>query len=154
MVLCPQIVKTTDAGKTWSSVFFQNNTFFFNQIACGSEQVCVAAGEGEGDSSEPGVRIWVTHDGGASWTETLRHNMNHPSLMSAFAISETEYWVGGGEFSPFVGVAYHSVDAGLSWVNETVHGVFFDNIDCVGDSWCAASTVDSNGQSSFLTRGD
>jgi hypothetical protein len=42
-----QIVKTTDGGKTWKSVFFQNNTFYFNQIACGSELSCVAIGEAD-----------------------------------------------------------------------------------------------------------
>ena len=92
------------------------------------------------------------HDGGVTWQQTLMVTGGLPSLMSAFAVSATEYWAGGGNYAPFVGAAYHSLDSGATWSVQKIGGVYFDNIDCVSADWCAATTVDSNGASSFLTR--
>jgi hypothetical protein len=124
-----QIAKTTDGGKSWKSVFFQNNTFYFNQIACGSEQSCVAVGEADSDSPAPGVRIWTTADGGHSWQNTFSDSDSAKSMMACFAVSETEYWAGGGSLSSSIqGIAYHSIDGGMTWTTETVPGVYFNNI--------------------------
>jgi hypothetical protein len=96
-----QIVKTTDGGKTWKTVFFQNNTFYFNQIACGSVSNCVAVGEAFSDSTSPGIRIWTTADAGKTWTQTHFSTDTQASLMSAYAMTSNEYWVGGGNVRCF-----------------------------------------------------
>jgi hypothetical protein len=152
-----QIVKTTDGGATWKSVFFQNNSFYFNQIACNDERNCVAVGEAGKDSPTPGARVWTTSDGGESWENTYYSADPHNSLMAAFAVGGSEYWVGGGELSQtnFTGTAYHSTDNGRTWQIQQIPDVYFDDINCVGtwdtSIWCAAVALTRQGSSAFLS---
>lgn len=83
------IAKTTDGGKTWSTVY-ETDQLYFNQIHCASENACVAVGEN--DSSAFAV---ATQDGGASWN-TVFTGPAGLSLAAARMITETEYWIGGG----------------------------------------------------------
>jgi photosystem II stability/assembly factor-like uncharacterized protein len=69
------------------------------------------------------VRIWTTADGGATWQQSYSTTNGADSLMAAFAVSATEYWVGGGNLQTFTGAAYHSTDAGKTWTIQNVCGV-------------------------------
>eukprot|EP00567_Pseudictyota_dubia_P005918 CAMPEP_0197455168 /NCGR_PEP_ID=MMETSP1175-20131217/40067_1 /TAXON_ID=1003142 /ORGANISM="Triceratium dubium, Strain CCMP147" /LENGTH=300 /DNA_ID=CAMNT_0042988955 /DNA_START=8 /DNA_END=906 /DNA_ORIENTATION=+ len=62
------IAKTTDGGSTFTTVFNETGTFYFNAIDCSPKSAdrCCAVGEAA-DSSEPGARIYCTTDGGSSW---------------------------------------------------------------------------------------
>jgi photosystem II stability/assembly factor-like uncharacterized protein len=57
-----EIVKTSDGGKTWTSLFYDEGNFYFNQIDCADETHCCAVGEADA-SAAPGVRIYCTVDG-------------------------------------------------------------------------------------------
>lgn len=63
-----EIAKTTDGGRTWTTQFSNNGSFYFNEIDCFGTELCCAAGESAG-SATPGVRIYCTSDGGSSWTK-------------------------------------------------------------------------------------
>jgi hypothetical protein len=68
-----QIAKTTDGGKTWSTVFTKVGAFYFNEIECTDERTCcVVAETGGGNGTEgAGTFFHCTQDGGATWVETL-----------------------------------------------------------------------------------
>jgi len=72
-----QVVKTTDGGETWTSVFNPPNpNYYLNGISCWNTQICAVVGEGE-----TGV-VFVTEDGGATWTSIMDTGSEHDSLMT------------------------------------------------------------------------
>lgn len=115
------IAKTTDGGKTWSKVYTTND-FYFNQISCASENVCVGVGE---NGSE--AYAVLTKDGGATW-ETAFTVGNAMSLVGAHMISEDEAWISGGTQikRDLVGYYYHTTDGGKTWEESTGTGYAFD----------------------------
>jgi len=115
-----EVMKTINGGKTWHNMFFKRG-FYFNQIGCGSEDVCVAVGEsGAFDSSVPGIHVLTTQDGGHTWNETLYVKGAGLSLQAVQFLSETEVWVAGG--IGIAGIFYYSSDGGVSWVESKFPG--------------------------------
>jgi len=107
-----QIAKTTNGGKTWTSVFYSEREFIFNQISCGSPTSCVVVADSEDyDSTRSGVSILTTKDGGASWNTTFYYNNAgiSMSLSAVQFVSPTEVWAAGSYNF------YHSTDAGFTW---------------------------------------
>lgn len=126
-----EIVKTSDGGKTFQSSFWNQGEFYFNDIDCGDENNCCAIGESD-SAPEPGVRIYCTNDGGQTWTRTL---FVPGADMSGMALdyvlgSPLDVWAGGGQLSEtaFEGYFWHSVDGGKTWTNETLAGVYVNDI--------------------------
>ena len=91
-----QIVKTTDGGETWTSVFEDEGNFYLNGIDCLDEDTCVAVGESDADSPSPGSRIFTTVDGGATWNLSLLVSDPQESLMNVVFRSPDEIWAVGG----------------------------------------------------------
>ena len=123
-----QISKTEDHGKTWTSQFVQNNSYYFNEIDCapGGSDVCCAAAEC-GNGAAAGGYIVCTTDGGKSWKETW-HEMSTPgkqsiSLMGLEYSSPTEAWACGGIIKQFsmMPLFLHSTDAGATWEQVPGH---------------------------------
>jgi hypothetical protein len=90
------ISKTTDGGRTWTTQFAQNNTFYFNEIDCFGADLCCAAGESSG-SATPGVLIYCTTDGGATWTknyelDSVVSSLPPPFLLSFFLLARAHAW--------------------------------------------------------------
>jgi hypothetical protein len=123
------IAKTTDGGKTWNTVFYDQGNFYFNGISCPSENHCYAVGESEGDSPKPGSRIMHTADGGKTWEQQLYNPNPAYSLMAIEMISETEGWAAGGELDvSFQGQFWHTLDAGKTWVADHVFGIYGNDL--------------------------
>jgi hypothetical protein len=89
-----QIVKTTDAGKTWTMQFNQSNTFYFNGIDCINESSCCAVGESD-DAPAAGTYIYCTFDG-TNWEQMFTNlNSTGASLMDIRTVGATGYWAVG-----------------------------------------------------------
>jgi hypothetical protein len=114
-----QIMLTTDAGATFSSVYI-NETFYFNDIRCPNVKTCFVVGE-----NEQWAVVYATYDGGATWSQVLYDPS--ASLMSASFTSETDWWACGAGFVPgnAIGHAWHSTDAGKTWSLTTQPGAYF-----------------------------
>ena len=118
-----EISKSTDGGKTWTTVHSNEGDYYFNDIHCFDERHCIAVAEGfaKDGSGDAGARIFLTADG-ESFNEVHRENTTGAeSLMAARMISQTEYWAGGttytgGFLKPVL--ALHSKDGGQTHVNE------------------------------------
>ena len=119
-----QIAKTTDAGKTWATVFNADNAFYFNGIECTTEDECCAVGEDQGNNvtSADGTYVYCTTDGGATWVDNFRDTDPDASLIDIAAFGPSEYWAVGGELgavSAQYPTFYHTTDAGKTWVKGT-----------------------------------
>ena len=114
-----QIVKSTDGGQTWTSLFMDTGNFYFNGIDCFDDTHCVAVGEGFGQdgSASPGARVYVTTDGK---TFKLMHHeqADGSSLMAAKAFSPTEH-AAGGRFEG--GLSLHTSDSGKTYAKKGGH---------------------------------
>jgi len=144
-----QIVKSTDAGNTWTSVFYETG-FYFNQIACGSEKHCCAAGEAD-EGSKAGIRIWCTFDG-TTWNQTLWMASQSQSLMALEFISDMEAWAGGGDLSTgMTGYFWHTTDGGMTWTPTQVQGVYANDFSFPSADRGYCSAFNEFDESSFLT---
>jgi len=122
-----QIVKTADGGKTWQTMFYNHSHYYFNQIACGTENNCVAAAESDSKSSA-GVWLFTTADGGTTWKNTMYMTGNAYSVVATEFVSQTEVWAGGcelGAIGPKFAYFWHSTDSGNTWtLIKNVKGVY------------------------------
>ena len=107
-----EIAKSTDGGKTWSNVFEDVGNFYFNGIDCLDSMTCVAVGESDADSPDPGSRVWSTTDGGQTWVENFKTSDPQESLFTAKFVSKDEIWAVGGNVSnrQFLGRVWSSTD--------------------------------------------
>jgi len=148
-----QIAKTSDAGKTWQTMF-ESTDFYFNGIDCPSENHCFVVGESESDSPNPGCRILHTSDGGANWEVQLYVNDSTYSLMDIAMVNETEGWATGGILTEkFNGEYWHTSDGGKTWTPQAIEGVYGNALTFAvnGDSYVGWSTAFTrSGQSSTL----
>lgn len=135
-----QISKTEDGGKTWKSVFSENNTFYFNGIDCApnNASVCCAVGEAS-DTNVSGARIHCTVDGGKTWTRNFwapSTQTVHYSLIEMRYASDTEVWAVGGQLTRVAPSAWfvHSSDGGKTWTPDTtvLHAYYALGISTVG----------------------
>lgn len=128
------IAKTTDGGRTWKTVFYQEDAFYFNAISCPSENSCFAVGESS-DGPAPGGRILATKDGGATWTVQMYDPNPTLSLFDINMLNEKEGWATGGELSSnFMGHFYKTNDGGQTWEDNAVQGVYGNNLAFVPTS--------------------
>jgi len=93
-----QIVKSTDGGVTWKSLFFDEGNFYFNQIDCADTDHCCAVGEAD-QSALPGIRIYCTEDG-TTFNQVYFNGDADFSIMAIQSISLLEWWASGGDMSP------------------------------------------------------
>jgi photosystem II stability/assembly factor-like uncharacterized protein len=119
------ITKSTDGGKTWTSVYVDNTDFYFNEISCWSPTLCVAVAEGFNDAHAAG-RIFRTADG-TTWTQVFEHLSNRSNMYSFGTVqfaSATDVWVGGGadQGSAQEALLFHSTDGGKTWA-KFAHGI-------------------------------
>ena len=122
------IAKSTDAGASWKVIFHSIGDYYFNNIDCFNETLCMAVAEGfAADGGKGGCHVLQTTDG-SNWTEIYTYGAEKGgSCMDVKMLSATEAWVGstfaisqfkaGAEFS-------HTVDGGKTWTTEpTLHEV-------------------------------
>jgi hypothetical protein len=141
-----QIMKTSDGGNTWTSVFYREGQFYFNQISCGSESHCCAVAEAD-SSATPGIHIFCTVDGGSTWVETLSNTNGAYSIMAIDFINDQEAWAGGGDMDNFYGYFWHTLDGGKTWAPDIVEGVY---VNCMSweptgkKGWATAFNAEDN----------
>jgi len=139
-----ELLKTTDAGKTWVSQFYTTD-FYFNGIDCADETHCCAVGEADSGSA-PGSRILCTQDG-KTWNQTYFAAGPTHSLLAMKAVhgSPGEFWGGGGNLpSQFQieGEFPHSKDGGLTWTVEELKHVYVTDIAIVDGQHGWATTIE------------
>ena len=144
-----QLVKTTDGGNTWTTLFAQNDTFYFNGIDCNPSNPnhCCAVGE-SADGPAAGAYIYCTFDG---------HNFNRTfaapytsskgfSLLDVRFANETFAWAVGGTLNAIAPSAWFVVseDGGRTWDAEkhTIPGYYALGLDVVSDK-IAYAAVDN-----------
>jgi photosystem II stability/assembly factor-like uncharacterized protein len=128
------IAKTTDAGKTWETVFYDEGNFYFNAISCPSEEHCFAVGEAD-DGPKPGARILHTADGGKTWEVQMYQTSPAYSLMAIEFIDENTGWAAGGELdAKFNGHFWFTSDAGKTWTLNPLRGVYGNDMSFVGNA--------------------
>lgn len=113
---CGYIIKTTNAGDTWSALNTGVNTYWLTDIAIlGEDTIIVVAWEGQ---------ILKSTNGGITWTE---QNSNTSASLYAlhFVNSNTGYAVGED------GTIVKTTDGGMTWIQQQsptdkhLHSVFF-----------------------------
>jgi len=148
-----QIVKTTDGGKTWQTMFYNHSHYYFNQMDCASELICVAAAESDAKSSA-GVWLFTTTNGGTSWTNTMYMAGNQYSVVAVEFVSATEVWASGaelGQIGPKFAYFWHSTDAGNTWtLVDNVKGVYPFALSFADPTHGFAVGPNFEDQSSFL----
>ncbi len=122
------IAKTTDCGKTWTTVYDNINkgdNIYPNGIHCITDDHCVAVVEGDS------CRILLTLDGGKTWTEQMHDTDKACSLVSVRMLSKTEGWISGGHMSyaDFEGRFWHTLDGGKTWKKEAIKGLYTFSFD-------------------------
>jgi photosystem II stability/assembly factor-like uncharacterized protein len=144
-----QIVKTTDGGKTWTSLFY-DETFYFNQIGCTDANHCCAVGEAD-SSSEPGVRIYCTTDG-TNWNRIMYNDNPNMSIMALRFIDSNNGWAAGGDLAEFgiTGYFWQTTDGGKTWTNTTVPGQYGNDISFPTNAKGYAVAFNQEDQSSLL----
>jgi len=150
-----QVVKTTDGGKTWQTMFYNHSHYYFNQISCGSEDNCVVAAESDSKSSA-GVWLFTTSDGGSTWTNTMYMAGGQYSVIAVEFVSPTEVWASGaelGEIGPKFAYFWHSTNGGGSWTLEgtSIKGVYPMALSFPDSAHGFAVGPNFEDQSSFLS---
>jgi len=120
-----QIIKTTDGGKTWQTVYYNTTAFYLNGIVCISVLQCWAVGESGDGSQTPACPILHTNNGGITWEQQLYLNQSGCYLVDIIAINRTELWVIGGTLGRHTLASYwHSTDGGRTWSSQEIEGLY------------------------------
>lgn len=126
------ITKSTDKGQTWKTQF-ETTDFYFNQMDCFDADTCVAVGEAHAGAGAGGY-IYMTTNGGDTWTKSFVDTNPGAGMMPVKMISKTEIFAAGGNNRG--STAYHSTDGGATWamdgeqlrlVGEVMSFDFIDN---------------------------
>ena len=90
------ITKTTDGGANWKVQYHSVGKFYFNEISCATEDICMAVAEGfPDDGGVGGCHIFSTTNGGTNWTEVYNYGADmHGSCLPVKMLSKDEAWVG------------------------------------------------------------
>lgn len=104
------VLRTTNAGQTWSSVFNLEPDIEFRDISAFSESEAIAMSIGNGETST----IYATSDGGATWTRGFQ---NEDELAFYDCIAFESRLVGLALSDPVDGKfrLIRTVDSGMSW---------------------------------------
>ena len=140
------IVKTTDGGKTWTTLFQDESSYYFNAIDCSSATHCVAVAEGH--RQNPAIHIFVTTDG-LSFKEVMTLPSTSKkvySIMSCDFSSPNEVWVAGAveTASGSHALFFDSKDAGLTWSEA-------NELEDIEDVMDVAFTPDGTGFATAIT---
>jgi len=143
------ISKTTDGGRTWTRVFYDTSTFYFNGIDCADEYNCLVVAEGR-----DGAYLFGTVNGGTSWDQRLFIPGRSASLFDVKYVTSREIWACGGILDlSFTGNFFHSIDGGRVWQPNPLPGVYGTTLTFApvrGSYHGHATALTLDGQSSTL----
>lgn len=146
-----QIVKTTDGGKTWTSQFYDEGNFYFNQIGCTDVNHCCAVGEAD-SSATPGIRFYCTTNGGQNWNRVLFNSNPNMSVLALRWLDSKNGWAAGGELASLgiTGYFWQTTDGGNTWTSVTVPGQYANDMSFPSNSKGYAVAFNQEDQSSLL----
>jgi len=156
-----QLAKTEDGGVTFTSVFAQNNTYYFNGIDCALDNaaICCAVAERAEEYPTGKAVIVCTQDGGKSWNETfvaMNTQTAHYSLMELRYSSATDVWAVGAIISATGanGWFVHSTDGGRTWLADPnlLHNYYAFGVDMLSTTEGFASVGNIAKQVSGLAK--
>jgi photosystem II stability/assembly factor-like uncharacterized protein len=102
-----EIARTSDGGATWITVRVLESGYFYD-LASPSPQYCYAFGSG----AQSG--LWVTANGGGSWTQRALPGGNLDSYRWAMAFpAKRTGWLAGAD-----GAIFKTTDGGASWARQ------------------------------------
>ena len=104
----------------------EGHNIYPNAVDCASESTCVVAIEGDHSA------IWLTTDGGQTWSESLRDEDQFSSLVAVKFVSKSEVWVAGGGHIGQEGMEgrfWHSTDGGVTFAKEAVPNLYVLDLD-------------------------
>lgn len=148
-----QVLKTTDGGKTWTSVYKQNGENYPNGIHCYDANTCAFVAESSDDSAKPGVSIYYTADGGNNWKEVMYLQSGSMSLMQVRMVSATEFHAVGGNLDnhDFGTLHFHTTDAGQKFEQiDSLRGTYLNSLQFVNEGLAYGSAFTKAGQSTVL----
>jgi len=147
-----QIVKSSDGGNTWSSVFLRNNWAYFNGMDCLDENRCCAGAENDDENGF--AAIVCTTDGGQTWTQNYYSNQTGASILDLRVVGTDGYWAVGGAVAQDGSAAgfLYSGDAGATWTLDTViTNQYATSVDCAqGTQECWATLIDVDTQAASI----
>lgn len=119
------LFNTNDCGKTWNLHTINHNTdinlykiLFLDSLrgwVCGSERECVGLGCWDN------ARMWVTTDGGESWT--IQYFRDASTIKSLILNNDIGGWWGGIDENGYWGTIYKSSDEGITWNKQSIPDV-------------------------------
>jgi photosystem II stability/assembly factor-like uncharacterized protein len=152
-----QIVKTTDAGNTWTTVFAENGTIYMNGIDCTSETHCCAVGESS-DAPAAGAYIYCTFDG-QTWNKSfsaVSTSTEHYSLLDVRFLNSTLGWAVGGDLFAIAPRAWfiETKDGGKTWdaQKHELPGYYALGLDVVNENLAYAAIDNLITQSSSVAK--
>ena len=119
------LIKTTDGGLTWDTITYATGTFsFYYDIEFYDEDHGVILA---------GVDVYVTNDGGATWT--MGNGITYSCTMIEYANESTLFAVGNEDH------IYKSTDGGYTWTlkNSAGNGTVLLGVDFLNDQYGMAS---------------
>ena len=146
----PRILKTTDAGATWTSweitlTGTTSTNYYLRSLQMVDENVGYAV-----DRASGGFNNWMhkTTDGGLTWSDTVSfepgvaHNAQRPTTILPLRGTNTVLALGFSTIAPAVAKSWWSTDAGASWTPVPASGVDFLNGAFVDANtvWAAGTT--------------
>ena len=131
-----QILRTTNGGKTFKSVFEELDNIYFNGIECTNVKTCYTVANGA-----EAVYIYGTKDGGDSWRpvfELPRTAESYYSLMSIGFLNGTVVAAGGGQSAKGYESFTVTSDDGINWSRQ-------EGLPGIGDISAMSLIPDSGG---------
>jgi len=143
-----ELLKTSDAGKTWESQFFTTD-FYFNGIDCQDETHCCAVGESD-EGAAAGARIMCTQDG-KNWKQVYFAAGPEHSLIAMRHVPGKDggWYAGGGDLPSQLNITGHfphSTDGGNTWTVEILKKVYVTDIAIVDGDHGWATTIEEDTQ--------
>ena len=140
------IQKTTDGGKTFTTVFEDTGRFYFNEIDCLDENTCFAAAEGD-----VGAFVYGTTDGGKTWNAVVTAQAGE-SIVALTCTDSNTCWAAGAFLQSQVNIQGHfylTTDGGATWtLQPTLKGYYVYDLAFTSAStgWGTAITVSQTGE--------
>jgi hypothetical protein len=142
-----QLLKTTDGGKTFQSLMYNQNKYYFNGIDCSTVDNCCVTAENDDSTAYAGAYIFCTNDSGKTWNQAYRNATVGMSLLDLRSVGATGYVAVGGIITSFPVAAtfLYSPDQGKTWLPDgEIAGQYATSVDCTSSTAeCWATTVDA-----------